>query len=183
VFPPGIRKAGKPGINAPKNNAMPGAKKLTPRTISHDLSVSEQIELADVAHIAAAGFKSIICNRPDGEGKGQTDFPLIDAAAQKAGLATAYLPVVSGAVGDKDAEAFGKLLDTLPKPVFAYCRTGTRCSILWSLSQGARGRPLPEILGATANAGYDMSAIATRIISNSHSASHPSRTAHAADGK
>jgi sulfide:quinone oxidoreductase len=133
------------------------------KTITSQLSVSEQILPSQVREIAEAGFKSIICNRPDGEGADQPVFAEIDAAAKTAGLVTAYQPIVSGKVGDEDALAFGNLMDTLPKPIFAYCRTGTRSTTLWSLSEGARGRALPEILATTKAAGYDMAGVVRRI--------------------
>ncbi|MDB5597353.1 MAG: hcaD [Hyphomicrobiales bacterium] len=133
------------------------------KSINKALSVSEQIRATDLGEIAGAGFKSIICNRPDGEGADQPGFSEIDAAAKAAGLQTAYLPVVSGMVTDADVVAFGAALDALPKPIFAYCRTGTRSATLWSLSEGSRGRPVPEILAATKAAGYDMTGVARRI--------------------
>ncbi len=105
----------------------------------------------------------MICNRPDGEGADQPAFAEIETAARAAGLQAAYQPVISGQVKDADAEAFGALLATLPKPVFAYCRSGTRSATLWSLSEAAHGRPLPEILAATKAAGYDMAAVVRRI--------------------
>jgi sulfide:quinone oxidoreductase len=136
---------------------------MNAKPISPILSVSEQIRPEDVAVLFAAGFKSIVCNRPDGEGPDQPDFAEIEAAAKAAGIVAAYLPVVSGQIGDEDAAAFGSLLDSLPKPVLAFCRTGTRSATLWSLSEGGRGRPLPEILAATKSAGYDMSGVIRRI--------------------
>jgi sulfide:quinone oxidoreductase len=136
---------------------------MTPKTIDLTLSVSEQINADDIAAIAASGFKSIICNRPDGEGADQPVFAEIEAAAKSAGLIAAYQPIVSGKVGDEDALAFGKLMDALPKPVFAYCRTGTRSTTLWSLSEGARGRTLPTILATAKAAGYDMTGVVRRI--------------------
>jgi sulfide:quinone oxidoreductase len=133
------------------------------KTIDQTLSVSEQIKPDDVAAIAAAGFKSIICNRPDAEGADQPVFAEIKAAAKSAGLVATYQPIVSGKVSDEDALAFGKLMDTFPKPIFAYCRTGTRSTTLWSLSEGARGRALPDILATTQAAGYDMTGVVRRI--------------------
>ena len=133
------------------------------KTIDKGLSVSPQIAAADVAELKKQGFRSIICNRPDGEGADQPTFAEIEKAAKKAGLEARYLPVVSGRVQDEDAEKFGAALSELPKPVFAYCRTGTRSATLWSLDQGARGTPLPEILAATKKAGYDMSGVVRRI--------------------
>jgi sulfide:quinone oxidoreductase len=133
------------------------------KPVTTALSVSEQIVVADVAKIVAAGFKSIICNRPDGEGADQPTFAEIEAAANAAGVESVYQPIVSGKVGDDDAASFASLMDRLPKPVLAYCRTGTRSATIWSLSEGARGRPLSDILTVTKLAGYDMSAVVRRI--------------------
>ena len=133
------------------------------KPVTTALSVSEQIVVADVAEIVAAGFKSIICNRPDGEGADQPTFAEIEAAANAAGVESVYQPIVSGKFGDDDAASFGSLMDRLPKPVLAYCRTGTRSATIWSLSEGARGRPLSDILTVTKLAGYDMSAVVRRI--------------------
>ena len=136
---------------------------MTAKPITPTLSVSEQVLSQDVAALATAGFKSIICNRPDGEGADQPSFAEIEAAALAAGVQAAYLPIVSGKVDDADALAFGALMDTLPKPILAYCRTGTRSATLWSLSEGGRGRPLPDIIAATKSAGYDMAGVVRRI--------------------
>jgi sulfide:quinone oxidoreductase len=136
---------------------------MTPKMIDQTLSVSEQIKPEDVQSIAAAGFKSIICNRPDGEGADQAVFAEIAAVAKGLGLVASYQPIISGKVGDEDANSFGILMDTLPKPIFAYCRTGTRSTTLWSLSEGARGRALPDILAKAKAAGYDMSGVVRRI--------------------
>ena len=135
------------------------------KTISDQLSVSEQILPAQIAEIAAAGFKSIICNRPDGEGADQPGFAEIEVQAKSAGLTAVYQPIISGKVGDQDASSFAKLIEALPKPTLAYCRTGTRSTTLWSLAEGARGRPLPDILSAAKVAGFDMNGVARRIAS------------------
>ncbi|MBX9911031.1 MAG: TIGR01244 family phosphatase [Beijerinckiaceae bacterium] len=136
---------------------------MTPKIIDPTLSVSEQIKPEDIAAIVSSGFKSIICNRPDGEAVDQPAFAKIETAAKAAGLSAAYQPVVSGKVSDEDSLAFGSLMDALPKPVFAYCKTGTRSTTLWSLSEAARGRPLPDILATTKAAGYDMTDVVQRI--------------------
>ncbi|MCA1286653.1 bifunctional protein tyrosine phosphatase family protein/NAD(P)/FAD-dependent oxidoreductase [Salipiger bermudensis] len=133
------------------------------RKINDDLTVSPQIAASDLSDIAAAGYRSIICNRPDGEGADQPGFEEIEAAAKAAGLETCYLPVISGKVQDTDAEAFGRALRELPGPVFAYCRTGTRSATLWSLSQAGQMAPA-RILMATKQAGYDMAGVVRRIV-------------------
>jgi len=132
------------------------------KTITPALAVSPQIAPGDIAAIKAAGFRAIICNRPDGEGADQPTHEEIDAAARAAGLETCYLPVMQGKVQDGDADAFGTALRDLPGPVLAYCRSGTRSATLWSLAE-AKTRSLAEILSLTKAAGYDMNGVARRI--------------------
>jgi len=104
--------------------------------ISDTFSASPQIAPEDLAEIKTAGFKSVICNRPDGEGgPSQPDHGAMEAAAEKQGLKFAYLPVVAGQIGDSDVARFKELITQLPAPVLAYCRTGTRSSILYSKVQ------------------------------------------------
>lgn len=132
------------------------------RKITEQLTVSPQITVDDVAQIAASGFRSIICNRPDGEGADQPAFAEIEAAAHKAGLEVRYMPVTPGKLSDDDAAAMGAALAQLPAPTLAYCRTGTRSATLWALSE-ASTRSVAGILAATKAAGYDMSGVARRI--------------------
>ncbi len=132
------------------------------KAITSDLSVSPQIVPADLAALKAAGFRSVICNRPDGEGADQPNFEEIEVAARALGMEAQYLPVQSGLVTDDTAAAFGQALQALPGPVFAYCRTGTRSATLWALSQ-SKLRPMARILAATKAAGYDMNGVARRI--------------------
>lgn len=113
--------------------------------INDALTVSPQITADDIPALKEAGFRSLICNRPDGEGADQPTHEEIETAAKAAGLEVRYLPVQSGLVRDEDAVAFGAALRDLPGPVLAYCRSGTRSATLWSLSQ-AKGLPMAEIL-------------------------------------
>ncbi|MBF9059582.1 TIGR01244 family phosphatase [Rhodobacterales bacterium HKCCSP123] len=132
------------------------------RTITSGLSVSPQITAEDVQTAKDHGFRAIICNRPDGEGMDQPNFEEIETAARALGLEARYLPIVAGKVMDDDAEAFGRLLEELPGPVLAYCRTGTRSATLWSLAV-AKSKPVADILAATQAAGYDMGGVVRRI--------------------
>lgn len=131
--------------------------------INEKLAVSPQITKADILQIKEAGYRSIICNRPDGEGADQVSFDEIKIEAEKLGLEVLYLPVISGMVKDEDAAAFGEAMEALPSPVFAYCRTGTRCATLWALS-AASTESLTDILKHTKQAGYDMSGVLRRIM-------------------
>lgn len=107
------------------------------KPITEALSVAGQIAADDLAAIRDAGFRAIVCNRPDGEAADQPPFADIAAAARAAGLEARYLPVVSGQLTDEDAAAFRRLMDELPKPVLAYCRSGTRSGQLWARAQEA----------------------------------------------
>ena len=103
------------------------------RTLNGQFSVSSQIDAGDIAEIVRLGFRSLICNRPDGEEADQPSFAEIEAAATAAGIEARYIPVSAGSMHDAHAEAFGRTLLELPGPVLAYCRTGTRSSVLWSM--------------------------------------------------
>jgi sulfide:quinone oxidoreductase len=133
------------------------------KALTAGLSVSEQIMPTDMKAIKDAGYRAIICNRPDGEGADQPTFEEITKAAKKAGLETSYIPIVAGKVSDEDAAAFDTALTELPGPVLAYCRTGTRSTTLWSLGQ-AEKRSVADILAATKAAGYDMGGVVRRIV-------------------
>ena len=132
---------------------------MSPRKITDELSVSPQINVSDVADIAAAGFRAVICNRPDGEAFDQPLSDDVAAAVTAAGMEWRMQPVSQ--VSLADADTFGKLLAELPKPVLAFCRTGTRCTALWSLSEIDK-RPADDILARTRAAGYDMAALVQR---------------------
>jgi sulfide:quinone oxidoreductase len=107
---------------------------MTPRKLSETLSVSEQITAADLQALAAQGFRSIICNRPDDEEPGQPPAAEIEAAARALGMEFAALPVTPSTLDEAKGRAFGKLMQDLPGPVLAYCRSGARSSALWSMA-------------------------------------------------
>lgn len=108
------------------------------RRLDDALSIAPQITAEDLPAIKAAGFRALICNRPDGEAPGQPGFEAIAQAAAEHRLAAQYLPVTSGNVSAGEAAAFADALRDLPGPVLAYCRSGARCAALWSLASGAQ---------------------------------------------
>ena len=103
-----------------------------------ELSVASQIVAADMPEVARAGYRSVLCNRPDGEAADQPTFSELVRAALEQGLQIRYLPAVSGKVTDEQGAAFGQLMAELPKPVLAFCRTGMRSTTMWALSQAAQ---------------------------------------------
>lgn len=108
------------------------------RRINDDIAVAPQIEAAHVREIAAAGFRSIVCNRPDSE-DGAVPHDGIQEAAKAAGLEFRFIPVVSGAITDDNIRDMAAALKALPAPVLAYCRTGGRCMNLYGLVQQMNG--------------------------------------------
>jgi sulfide:quinone oxidoreductase len=83
-------------------------------TLTGELSVAAQIATQDLKALKEAGFKSVICNRPDGEAPDQPNFDEIERAARDQGLQTRYLPAESGKVSDEQGAAFGALMAALP---------------------------------------------------------------------
>ena len=109
---------------------------MQPKKLTEDLFVSGQIAPSDIAALKAAGFKSIICNRPDGEALfGQPSFKEIEAAAKEAGLSARHQPIYLGRMTESDVNDFAGSLRELPKPILAFCRTGMRSATLWSQVQ------------------------------------------------
>mgnify|MGYP003630640711 FL=1 len=132
------------------------------KTLTSGLSVTAQITTADLQAIKDQGFKAIICNRPDGEGADQPTFAELEKAAKKRGIAMHYMPVKPGIILDPDIDAFRDALTALPGPVLGFCRTGTRTTTLWSLTQG-KTTDLAQILAVTKAAGFDMGGVVRRI--------------------
>lgn len=132
------------------------------RKLTDEISVSPQIRLEDIHELARLGFKSIISDRPDGEENDQPDADSVCLAAEGAGLEFRHIPVVASDIGDRDIALFAEAMKDLPKPVLAFCRTGTRAAMLWALSQAATEGPDP-VLAATKSAGYDLEQIRPRL--------------------
>lgn len=122
--------------------------------------VAPQIVESDFAEIAAKGFRAVVNNRPDGEAEGQMPDEVAKAAAESLGLNYLYQPVANLRVTDDDVVAqFAAALETLPRPVLFYCRSGTRCTLLWSQASAAR-LGVDEVIATAGRAGYDISVIA-----------------------
>lgn len=130
--------------------------------INNELTVSDQITIEDLKEIQAQGYKTIFCNRPDQESEGQLTFLTIEKEAQNLGIKAIHQPVIGGQISDDDIAQFGSSFELAQKPIFAYCRTGTRCSMLWALSH-VKTLPIDEILSKAQIAGYDLSPIKDRL--------------------
>lgn len=105
------------------------------RKINDDYAVSGQISAEDVAAVKAAGYRSIICNRPDDEQPGQPSAQEIAVAAAAADLIFRHIPFVGGQMTDDDVRKMAEALDEIPGPVFAFCRSGARSTNIYAAAQ------------------------------------------------
>lgn len=124
------------------------------------LFVAPQISAEDMPAIVAQGIKSIIGNRPDGEGGSeQPSLESVKAAADAAGLKFCAIPFTAGRQTLEDVDAFARALQELPAPVLAYCRTGSRSSQIWAMARAGK-TPVAEILAQASAAGIDLAKLA-----------------------
>jgi uncharacterized protein (TIGR01244 family) len=132
------------------------------KRINDHVSVSGQIQPGDVAALKQAGFVAIINNRPDGESPDQPSGAEIEAAAKTAGLDYYSIPLGREGVSPDMVDKTKAALDSHEGPVFCYCRSGTRSTTLWALSQAGE-QSAGEIISQAAGAGYDMSHLAGHL--------------------
>jgi len=123
------------------------------RVIAPGYSVSPQIDPADCASIAEAGYKTLICNRPDTEVPASHSAAAMRAAAEAAGLTFIDNPVIGAALTMDAVKTQQDAIDAGPGPVLAYCASGTRSTVVWALSQ-AGSHPTDTLIEAAARAGY-----------------------------
>ena len=133
------------------------------RTLDDRISVAGQINLADVAAAAAAGYAVIVNNRPDGEQPGQPSSEEVGRAAAEAGLAYHAIPVDPSGIRPEQVDAMAAVLAAAEGPVLAFCRSGTRSTYLWALARAAVGDDPDRLVAAAANAGYDLSPLRTAL--------------------
>ena len=129
------------------------------RQVTDDFWASPQIALADVGEAKARGFAMIINNRPEGEADDQNPGEEIAAAAAAAGLDYCAIPVTHAGFSEDQVREMCGALDASRGAVLAYCRSGTRSTLLWSLAQAMSGSDPDAIAAAAAAAGYDVAPI------------------------
>lgn len=125
------------------------------RRISPDHAVAPQIDPEDFPAIKAAGYTTVINNRPDAEIPPSHHDAAMRKAAEAAGLRYVAIPVAGRAMSMETVEAQANALAASDGPVLAYCASGTRSAIVWSLAQAGRMSP-DAILEAAARAGYQI---------------------------
>lgn len=134
------------------------------RKIDDKTYASPQITVDDVAQAKVLGIALIVNNRPEGESDDQTPGAEIEAAAKAAGIAYVAIPVSHAGFSLPQVEALDAALASAgDAPVLAYCRSGTRSTLLWALTQAKRGMAPDQIAASAAGAGYDIGPIRAQV--------------------
>jgi uncharacterized protein (TIGR01244 family) len=132
------------------------------RALTPDYAVSPQIEPSDLAQIKAAGYQTVIDNRPDGEIPPDLQTPVMRAAAEALGLTFVANPVIGGQMTMDNVTAQAAAIAASAGPVFAYCASGNRSSVVWALSQAGK-RPADELIDLPARFGYQLEHLRQQI--------------------
>ena len=129
------------------------------RQLNEHVFASPQIGLPEVAEAAAQGIVMIINNRPEDESDDQIPGPEIAAAAKAAGMAYVAIPVTHAGWSEGQVKAMAAALAEAQGPILAYCRSGTRSTLLWALAEASVGKSPHALTAAAAQAGYDLGPI------------------------
>ena len=140
--------------------------------VSDNFSATGQIQPADMAEIAAQGFKTVINNRPDGEGGAeQPSSDACRAAAEAAGLTYHYIPMTPQSMSVELLGDFHRAVTDSPQPVLAHCKSGARSTALWALSESCHNaREVDAVIAQAKESGYDLSGM--RPLLESYAAQH-----------
>ena len=129
------------------------------RKLTGTVLVAAQITLDDVAAAQAEGVTLIINNRPDDESADQTPGPDIEAAAKTAGLDYVAIPVTHAGFAEWQVAAMAEAMDEAEGKILAYCRSGTRSTLLWALARASQGDHPAVLAEQAADAGYDLTPV------------------------
>ena len=129
------------------------------RKLTDTVFASPQISIAEVAEAKAQGITLIVNNRPEDESDDQTPGEAIAAAARAAGIDYVAIPVTHAGFSGPQVQAMTEALTQAKGPVLAYCRSGTRSTLLWALAEASKGGRPSEIASSAAQAGYDIAPV------------------------
>ena len=132
------------------------------RAITPDYAVSPQIEPGDLPSIKAAGYVTVIDNRPDGEIPPHLHTDKMREAAEALGLVFVANPVIGGAMTMDNVTAQAAAIAAAAGPVFAYCASGNRSSVVWALANAGK-RPVDDLVGLPARFGYQLDHLRPQI--------------------
>ena len=125
------------------------------RTLTDAFAVAPQITIEDMPALKAAGFTTVVCNRPDAEVTADLSAAAVKAAVEAHGMVFIDNPVDPSGMTAENIAVQRQALAEAKGPVFAYCRSGTRSAIAWALAM-AGTTPIDELISAAARAGYDL---------------------------
>jgi uncharacterized protein (TIGR01244 family) len=129
------------------------------RKITDNVYAAPQIGSGDIAEAAGLGVTLIINNRPEDESDDQTPGAAIEAAARSAGLDYVAIPITHAGFSEPQVQAMAEALEGADGAVLAYCRSGTRSTLLWALAEASQGGDPDALTNMAAKAGYDVSPI------------------------
>lgn len=129
------------------------------RKLTDSIWVAPQIGLEEVAEAAKSGVKLVINNRPEDESPDQTPGPDIEAAARAAGMDYLAIPVTHAGFAEWQVSAMAEALEKADGNILAYCRSGTRSTLLWALARASKGEHPAVLAEQAADAGYDLGPI------------------------
>ncbi len=129
------------------------------RELTDMIFVSPQISLADVDTACALGVTLIVNNRPEGEAEDQIPGSEIELAARAAGLDYVAIPISHSGFSQPQVEAMAVALEKADGKVLAYCRSGTRSTLLWALAEASEGADPDSLTEVAAVAGYDLAPV------------------------
>lgn len=133
------------------------------RQLTDNFWASPQIDTGDIAEAKALGVALIVNNRPEGEAPEQVPGAAIEAAARDSGIEYRAIPVTHAGFSEEQVRAMTAAIEDAGGPVLAYCRSGTRSTLLWALARAAGGDDPDRIATAAAGAGYDVTPIRAMI--------------------
>ncbi|MXO75598.1 TIGR01244 family phosphatase [Altererythrobacter aerius] len=129
------------------------------RRLSDTMLASPQLTLADLDAAKAAGVTLVVNNRPDGESDDQTPGTTIEGRARALGMDYVAIPVTHAGFSHPQVSALADALESANGTVLAYCKSGTRSTLLWALALASKGEDPDTLTDAAAAAGYDVSPV------------------------
>src|SRR4051795_10098322 len=130
------------------------------RRLDDKVMVSGQVAPHEVGGLAEEGVTMLVNNRPDGEEAGQPLAGEIEAAAEAAGIAYRFVPILRG-IGPADVEAMQEALrEAGDGKLLAFCRSGTRSAFVVALAQREEGASSEVVQQRLIEAGFDPGPIA-----------------------
>ncbi len=135
------------------------------RALSPTYAVSPQITPDDLPAIKAAGYVTVIDNRPDGEIPTDLHTPVMQKAAEALGLTFVVNPVIGGALTQQNVQVQAAAIAQSAGPVLAYCASGNRSSVVWALAHAGKV-PADDLINAAARFGYTLDHLRPQLEAN-----------------